>query len=115
MVAARSAGVTGRDAQVAQRLAAAYCQAFVPDLLPHAVALAERVFRRHGHLLDAQVEAVLARCEQFNAAACGYGMDVTKMAVTSLELLCRQQRQTRDLHAEVAELLSPAGALPLAG
>lgn len=90
---------------VANRLTVAYLQHFAPHQLEDSIRLAERILARYPDAMDARLEATLARCSERRSKAAGYEMDMTSMAIVSLEMWRRLAMQPVDWDAAVASLL----------
>jgi competence protein ComQ len=92
----------------ANRLTVAYLQRYAPDALAGAAKIATRILSRYPNLLNQGTRRVLRHCREYQPEApSGYDMNMTTMAVVSLEMIRRLGAERIDLDATISELLEP--------
>lgn len=95
---------------VANRLAAGYLRRFCPGVLEQSLELATDVTGRFGHLLEAEAQDILDRCDQPSSRR-GYQLDAFATGIVELELLRRIGKARHELEGDVRSWLLPQ--LPL--
>ena len=73
----------------ANQLAVAYALRFHPDTVAQSAKLAKSVVERHSKVMDEETEQLLDGCRRYREGKSGYDMDISQLAVTSMEMVSR--------------------------
>jgi geranylgeranyl pyrophosphate synthase len=105
--ASRLTGDHWHEEWAANRLAVAYALRFFKDVAAASLELATDVVARFKDVIDDGVGEILERCKRPTREKGGYGMEMHRIAVVTLEMVRRIAEEGPDLDTEVADLLRP--------